>query len=1256
MLPPTRYGLGIRSALLRLALVLVLLPATVCAETRSTASQDLVRLEKAYLQAERDEDAEQAQKIARDALLQVENDSSASPRALTVWLLRNGRGSLLSEGDARASIEYYQRACSTASRLERLTSLKPECLAGIAQANFQAGQLDQAAKIANQAIEAAGQMDAAAFAAASAFRTIAEIALQREDPVKAGKALQNAAHAFSRGATPLDANLAFAIEDLSERIGGDLSDKKDVKAASSVVLSGLNTLAALVGPKNERMISALSNASRLTIIQDGDSIKVVQWLADAVIANPGYALSQDAMSEALSDFSMAHQPDQGTKAFWAWVAAVESRFGALSVEKARALAEGGEWLSWSGNFPQSNDLYEKALKITSQISPIAEDYKSIMDIIEKGKARQRSVEKTESEIRHLEIISPATNPVVVPSAPAESSSSKPEVAKKPEVQLEDPHARIDSLVTEIQTKPSRSKLQHLVQEYFEIIKPEPYTSEVRAYATRLLDAGIDVAKKSNITNNASFALLIEQKGSMFSEKDPEQAFSILDDGLAVAQSLKDDPDVIAKLLGNYASLYWLPPPPTLTPDQSRLLNGTLDRRYKQLLALANDPSNKTPEAGEQLEKYGAAYEVFEQFDNASRALEAAEKVLKASNKDDFYKGDLDDIAGRLIRVRAARAGAHQSKSAPEKSEAASAVEEGRAILNRIEKSSSELRTFTVRNDIYFAAEILADKPGGLDPAIEVYRKLLSIEVDALREIFAKSPMTRDWQLASEKKSSFQDHSFEYLQLMARNAVQKPVFNERYVNEAVSLLQWRSAEAADALIRSATRAALDEMSAGDAGELDKNLRKWRELQKAGGLGDASDIKTASELQITFDRATRLQNQLSATSAVYRKLSGYETLGLSDIRRALRPDEAWIYAAYNQIDGLVVIIVTQKVARLLQKSQSAIGDLPSIIASLKTSIANEHIRVDDAEKVYDAIIAPIEPLLDGITQITIVPEQELLTIPFPALIANKAVKIEAAEWLAQRFAITIVPSTRAFISLRAQGAPAKDVRSFVGFANPVVDQGVDECPSFSAFGVDATKKPSDPNLLCPLPTTEDQISGIAQNLQVKGKPVIITGPLMTASAVQDALSQPTRIVAFATHGLLSSQSARIAGLDEPSLLLSKTVGQGNESRWLTTSKISALSIDADLVILSACNSGASAIVDGEALSGLALAFFEAGARGVFVTNWFVNAYQTDALLRQVALALGNSSSTLTSRALQRAMISQIHANPQPSSWAMFTYVGR
>jgi CHAT domain-containing protein len=161
-------------------------------------------------------------------------------------------------------------------------------------------------------------------------------------------------------------------------------------------------------------------------------------------------------------------------------------------------------------------------------------------------------------------------------------------------------------------------------------------------------------------------------------------------------------------------------------------------------------------------------------------------------------------------------------------------------------------------------------------------------------------------------------------------------------------------------------------------------------------------------------------------------------------------------------------------------------------------------------------------------------------------------------------------------------------------------------------------------------------------------------MTVREVERKVETPAHVIAFATHGLMSKESEEMTGIAEPSLLLSRQPGAPVGDQWLTTSKIERLSLDADLVILSACNTAAPGDQDGESLSGIARAFFEAGARGVLVTNWHVDAAATRDFLIQFAVAL-RAPSVSVAEALRNAMISSMLKHPSPRDWAMFSYVG-
>ena len=145
-------------------------------------------------------------------------------------------------------------------------------------------------------------------------------------------------------------------------------------------------------------------------------------------------------------------------------------------------------------------------------------------------------------------------------------------------------------------------------------------------------------------------------------------------------------------------------------------------------------------------------------------------------------------------------------------------------------------------------------------------------------------------------------------------------------------------------------------------------------------------------------------------------------------------------------------------------------------------------------------------------------------------------------------------------------------------------------------------------------------------------------------------------FATHGALAGQ---VTGNNEPGLLLTPPDKPSEEDDgYLTASEIAALKLDADWVILSACNTAAGGAKGAEALSGLARAFFYAQARALLVSHWAVN---SDATVKLVTGAMGRLANKDIGRAeaVRQAMLALIdHGEPgeaHPAFWAPFVVVG-
>jgi CHAT domain-containing protein len=159
---------------------------------------------------------------------------------------------------------------------------------------------------------------------------------------------------------------------------------------------------------------------------------------------------------------------------------------------------------------------------------------------------------------------------------------------------------------------------------------------------------------------------------------------------------------------------------------------------------------------------------------------------------------------------------------------------------------------------------------------------------------------------------------------------------------------------------------------------------------------------------------------------------------------------------------------------------------------------------------------------------------------------------------------------------------------------------------------------------------------------------------------------RVVMFATHGLVPGD---LDGLTQPALALSApSVAAGGGDGLLTMDKILGLKLDADWVVLSACNTATGDGAGAEAVSGLGRAFFYAGARAVLVTNWPVETGSAKVLTTDTFHRQATNTALSRAAALQQAMLGLIDGNglvdaqqktvfsyAHPIFWAPFSLVG-
>ena len=202
---------------------------------------------------------------------------------------------------------------------------------------------------------------------------------------------------------------------------------------------------------------------------------------------------------------------------------------------------------------------------------------------------------------------------------------------------------------------------------------------------------------------------------------------------------------------------------------------------------------------------------------------------------------------------------------------------------------------------------------------------------------------------------------------------------------------------------------------------------------------------------------------------------------------------------------------------------------------------------------------------------------------------------------------------------------------------------------------------------LPETAEEIESIARVMGADPARDIFLGKYASELQVKSMDLSNRRVVAFATHGLVPGD---LDGLLQPALALSSpSVTGDNEDGLLTMGEILKLRLNADWVVLSACNTGAAKGAGAEAVSGLGRAFFYAGARALLVSNWSVETTSAKRLTTDLFKRQTEDPSLDRAEALRQAMLHLIDeagyidavtgklicSYAHPIFWAPFTVVG-
>ena len=446
---------------------------------------------------------------------------------------------------------------------------------------------------------------------------------------------------------------------------------------------------------------------------------------------------------------------------------------------------------------------------------------------------------------------------------------------------------------------------------------------------------------------------------------------------------------------------------------------------------------------------------------------------------------------------------------------------------------------------------------------------------------------------------------------------------------------RAADAFATSERGRARSLLDLVNSGERSEATAEERQLT----------ATLARTQDEYRTQRGAAAAGERMRHAQDALERYLYSHpeptadleQPAGANEVMAGLAPDEVLLHYAMDA-GRSGVFAITREQVRYFPLGPGA--TLEGTARRLRPFLERRPRLMDRvalsaaSQAVFAQLIAPAEPALRGKTSLIIVADGLLQSIPFDAL------QSATGQYLMERFTIRYAPSASALLALERRGrrrrAPS---RALLAMADANGGGGGAGGASQLRSGVERWK-------LGPLPFSRTEVREAAR-AWVPSPSGVYVGADANESTLKREKLDDFRAIHFAVHGLLDDTQPRFSAL--------ALAPADAEDGLLQMHEIRRLRLNANVVILSACESGLGQRVTGEGVVGLAHAFLTAGAQSVLATLWRVDDQSSAQLMGRFHRSLAQQGSA--AQALRQAKLGLLRdaATSHPFYWAGFVLTG-
>jgi tetratricopeptide (TPR) repeat protein/CHAT domain-containing protein len=711
-----------------------------------------------------------------------------------------------------------------------------------------------------------------------------------------------------------------------------------------------------------------------------------------------------------------------------------------------------------------------------------------------------------------------------------------------------------------------------------------------------------------------------------------QALEYLQQSLRISQELKDARGQ-GNTLRNIGTVY------LVLADYPKAL-----KYYQEALQITQKSGNRQEEA-EALDNIGSAYEKLRMYE---KAMAQYQEVLKICREIGYPQ--LEGLALNGMGDVYAHLGDYDKS-----------VEHHQLALK-------------VGTDIHYA-QIIWYSHVGLARSLEQQNKLADA-LDHYRQSIEEIEKVRGQLLETEYRTGFLQRRLEV-----------------YENVVALLFRWHDRDHSQGYDRAAftyaerakARAFLDTLAEASA-HVRKGMSPQQIAEEQALFRNISRIQSAlfgkqltekekkrlnEELKAAENKLEDFKNQLRKNNPAYADLRYPEPYDLARAQKELLDDssvllefllgekKSFLWLVSSQSLEMIALPKRQEIERRVRAYHKLLSEPPQGMESFA-----EYYK--QGSQLFRLLLGPIKNKVGRNKKLIIIPDGVLHYLPFETLITASGANWETKppRHLMDDHDVAYAPSASVLGRLNAAKHTEEDRLELLAYGDPVLNAkkgvaGKKAKPSYPERSNGTIARSQNPVRaayaglginLEPLPNSKREVEALAGLYPARLRRVYL-GAQATESAVKRERLSKYRRIHFATHGLIDEQVPARSGL-----ILSAS--DGEEDGILQMNEIFDLELDAELVVLSACQSGLGKLVRGEGMVGLTRAFLYAGAESVVVSLWSVNDESTAEFMKSFYRHMKSGKSRSEAlRLAKRAMIkSTTPAYKFPYFWAPFVLIGR